>query len=159
MLKYSITLNREEVKMTELEWTERYVAQDLSFFSGVTSIDNHLENLNQIYVEYSKDETRVPFDVSAVTVNRQGYIVLKNKKYEVKSGNTVTYGDDTPGSGTSENFTYIDFNSMHIMSGNSGFTIHDALYEFSVGKIVEKDVTLMPNGGNCTRWNYGRFDR
>lgn len=149
MLKYSITLNREEVKMTELEWAERYVAQDLSFFSGVTSIDNHLENLNRIYVEYSKDETRVPFDISAVTVNRQGYIVLKNKKYEVKSGNTVTYGDDLPGSGTSENFTYIDFNSMHIMSGNSGFTIHDVLYEFSVGKIVEKDVTLTPNGGNC----------
>ena len=48
MLSYKVKLNGSYINKDEVVWGERYLSPDLSFVSGVTSQDYHLEGLTKI---------------------------------------------------------------------------------------------------------------
>ena len=48
MLRYEIKLTDDNFKQEELVWGEKYLAPDLSFVSGVTSQDYHLEKIKKL---------------------------------------------------------------------------------------------------------------
>ena len=43
MLKYSVKIGENNIKRDVLSWSEKYVAPDLSFVSGVTSQHYHVD--------------------------------------------------------------------------------------------------------------------
>ena len=48
MLNYSIKLGDKYLKKDKVVWGEKYLSPDLSFVTGVTSQDYHLDKLTQI---------------------------------------------------------------------------------------------------------------
>ena len=48
MLKYEVKLGKDNFKQRELEWSEKYLAPDLSFISGVTDTAYHLEKFKAL---------------------------------------------------------------------------------------------------------------
>ena len=48
MLKYKVRLTENDFKDNNIVWREKYVAPDLSYFSGVTDSIYHLERYNNI---------------------------------------------------------------------------------------------------------------
>lgn len=106
MLKYSIRLSDGTIKQNELVWREKYLSPDLSFVSGVTSQDYHLDKFNKIAVSntYSNTPTTVlPLETNNVT--RQGYVIMKDKVYQVYSSTTY---DNISESSTTYNYIFIN---------------------------------------------------
>ena len=81
MLSYSVKLSNENIKKDEVVWGEKYLSPDLSFVSGVTSQDYHLEKLTQI--EATINNKSDVLNIQCENVIREGYIVVKGKKYPV----------------------------------------------------------------------------
>ena len=48
MLKYEVKLDYDNLKRDTLVWSEKYVAPDLSFVSGVTSQHYHIDRSETI---------------------------------------------------------------------------------------------------------------
>lgn len=48
MLKYEVKLGKDNFKQRELEWSEKYLAPNLSFISGVTDTAYHLEKFKAL---------------------------------------------------------------------------------------------------------------
>ena len=57
MLKYSIKISNGDIRQEGIVWGEKYLSPDLSFVSGVTSQDYHLEKFKQISVSNSISHT------------------------------------------------------------------------------------------------------
>ena len=77
MLSYSIKLDDKSIQRDELVWSEKYLAPDLSFVSGVTSQDYHLEKKKQIAFSIGNDTNADALNISCNNVTRNGYIVGK----------------------------------------------------------------------------------
>ena len=91
MLKYSIKLNSDNIKQEELVWGEKYLSPDLSFVTGVTSQDYHLEKMNKVSVSNTILHTpNSILPIKTENVTRQGFIVIKDKEYEIEKTNNGT---------------------------------------------------------------------
>ena len=79
MLKYKVRLTENDFKDNNIVWTEKYVAPDLSYFSGVTDSRYHLERYSNISVKSPITNQNSIFDVETEVVTRTGYIIAKKK--------------------------------------------------------------------------------
>ena len=91
MLTYKIRLGKDDFKMEEIVWGEKYLSPDLSFVSGVTDTEYHLEKYKAIPSSNSFANMDSTLSVECENVMRQGYIVVKNKEYNVIDINSVDY--------------------------------------------------------------------
>lgn len=98
MLKYQIKLTDDSFKQEELVWGEKYLAPDLSFVSGVTSQHYHLEKFKKLPLTNKfVNNNNALATLETKNVTRQGYIVIKDKSYEVNSGSVIDYSVDSGG--------------------------------------------------------------
>ena len=86
MLNYKVKLSNGIVERKEVVWGEKYLSPDLSFASGVTSQDYHLEKLTKI--EASMEGKSDLLNIEAENVTREGYVIVNGKKYK-KNGTSV----------------------------------------------------------------------
>ena len=136
MLRYEIKLTDDNFKQEELVWGEKYLALDLSFVSGVTSQDYHLEKFKKLPLTNSiVNNMNSVADLETVNVTREGYIIIKGKHYEVSSGSVVDYSVES--SGTVTNYNYLFINGKYYYSfNNSNFIIDDWLVKDASGNVV-----------------------
>ena len=123
MLKYSIKLSDGSIKQNELVWMEKYLSLDLSFITGTTSQDYHLEKFNRIAVSntYSHTPTTIlPLETENVT--RQGYVVVENKEYPIYSSTTYDYINEKE-----IDYNYIFLNGKYYYENDGKFIINDWL--------------------------------
>ena len=62
MLRYEIKLGKDDLIRDALEWREKYLSKDLSYITGVTSPDYHLEKFTAL---------ASPLTIQALTVVRR----------------------------------------------------------------------------------------
>ena len=100
MLTYSIRLGDNDLKREELVWSEKFVAPDLSFVSGVTSQHYHIDADEYISASIGVNTNFTRLKVTCQNVTRNGYIIIKDKEYPIKyrkksvaSGGTFEYAD------------------------------------------------------------------
>ena len=79
MLKYEVKLGKDNFKQRELEWSEKYLAPDLSFISGVTDTAYHLEKFKALPTKSSIVNSDSLLSVESYNVIRQGFIVAVQK--------------------------------------------------------------------------------
>ena len=137
MLKYKVRLTENDFKDNNIVWREKYVAPDLSFFSGVTDSIYHLERYKNISVVSPITNKNSIFDVETEVVTRTGYIIAKNKRYPATTFRL------------NSNIWYVEINGTYYYRNGTKFTIKNWQCETYVQnsngryipKIVEKDVT------------------
>lgn len=154
MLTYSIKLDDRSIHRDELVWGEKYLAPDLSFVSGVTSQDYHLERKNQIAFSIGNDTNADALNISCNNVTRNGYIVIKDKTYDIQSGETINYTVDDLQSATKK-YRYVDIGGVvyYISANTTSITVKNWLKEsWSIDgddyavSIVESDVEAKVDG-------------
>ena len=91
MLRYEIKLNDNDIKRDKLVWEEKYLSPDLSYVTGVTSPSYHLEKFDTVASSNSIINTDSALNVECKNVKRQGYIIVRQKKYDVFSSSTIDY--------------------------------------------------------------------
>ena len=97
MLKYEVKLGKDNFKQRELEWSEKYLAPDLSFISGVTDTAYHLEKFKALPTKSSIVNSDSLLSVESYNVIRQGFIVAVQKKFKIYTGSTYDYSIDKKG--------------------------------------------------------------
>jgi len=138
MLKYEVKLGYDNLKRDTLVWSEKFVAPDLSFVSGVTSQDYHIDKNKTIAASIGGDTNFASLDIECKNVTRNGYAIILNKQYEIKTGKTTT---------DQKEFKYIYVNGVYYYITGNTVTVHNHLKEqwekvageYKV-KIVEGDV-------------------
>ena len=100
MLTYSIRIGDNDLKRDKLVWSEKFVAPDLSFVSGVTSQHYHIDADEYISASIGINSNFTRLKVACQNVTRNGYIIIKKKEYPIKrrkksvvSGGTLEYVD------------------------------------------------------------------
>lgn len=115
MLKYNIKLTDDSIKQEKLVWSEKYLAPDLSFVTGVTSQDYHLEKFKRLPLTNSLVDN---FNASALldteNVSRQGYVLISGKTYDANSGSVTDYSIES--SGTPIDYKYLFLNGKYYYS-------------------------------------------
>lgn len=111
MLKYNIKLGEDNIRRDELVWSEKYVAPDLSFVSGVTDQSYHLEKNKTIAASIGADSNFSSLYISCENVTRNGYVMVVEKKYPIITGKTYTYDQynfdgDSDYSSTGQTYTH-----------------------------------------------------
>ena len=79
MLRYDVKLEYDNLKRDTLVWGEKYVAPDLSFVSGVTSQDYHVDKNDRIAASIGSDTNFSYLNIDCENVTRNGYIVIYGK--------------------------------------------------------------------------------
>lgn len=152
MLKYNIKLTDNGIRQEELVWSEKYLAPDLSFVSGVTSQNYHLEKFSRLPLTNSLvNNNKSTVAVESENVTRQGYIIISGKTYDVNSGSVVDYSVES--SGTPINYKYLLLNGKYYYSyNNESFTIKNWLVGDEYGNVTEKDINV-----NISQANDGSY--
>lgn len=129
MLKYNVRLTNDNVKQEEIVWREKYLSPDLSFVSGVTSQDYHLEKFNKIAASNTISHTpNSVLSIDAINVIRQGFIIIKDKEYKVESG--TSYNGEN-------NYECVKINGKYFYNQNGNILIDNWL-QCTDGKNVEE---------------------
>ena len=111
MLRYKVKLGKDNFKQRELEWSEKYLAPDLSFISGVTDTAYHLEKFKALPTKSSIVNSDSLLSVEAHDVIRQGFVVAKEKEYKIYSGSTYDYSVNRDGKEI--NYSYVKINGKY----------------------------------------------
>lgn len=132
MLKYNVQLNTDNIISDTLPLRERYVSPDLSFISGVTDAAYHISSYATLQASNSLVNGDSTLTVSATNVTREGFIIIKNKEYDVKEGHIYDYSPSDSSIFKEIRYKYITINGkfyyLHELdNGSSGFTISDFL--------------------------------
>ena len=143
MLRYKVKLGKDNFKQRELEWSEKYLAPDLSFISGVTDTAYHLEKFKALPTKSSIVNSDSLLSVEAHDVIRQGFVVAKEKEYKIYSGSTYDYSVNRDGKEI--NYSYVKINGKYFYKNNGKFYIDNLLnYNESTNKISEY-IEVSPN--------------
>lgn len=147
MLRYEVKLSDDNFKKERLVWREKYLAPDLSVVTGVTSPSYHLEKFDMLAATNSIINSDATLFVETENVLRQGFVVLKDKKYNVIEDSTISYSSNK--SGETISYKYLNINGKYFYWGYipgtinvntqapfSGYSI-DNLLNFNCGKVVE----------------------
>ena len=136
MLKYSIKVNEKNIKREEMSWGEKFLSQDLSYISGVTSPSYHLEKYSIMPSTNSIVSSDSTLRINSTNVYRNGYCILRNKKYDISTlsvcmhnGNVMEYKD----------VKYIEYNGKYYYGV---FDENTKQYQFVI------DGILIDNNGN-----------
>lgn len=139
MLKYQVKLNNDNIMQKEINWKEKYLEPNLAFISGVTSQSYHLEKYGRIQALNSLYDVNSFLSIETENVQRQGYVVVKSKAYDVISGTIVSYGSVE--SGETINFKCIYINGKYYYEKDGEYQINDFLVAGSDG-VIETTVTI-----------------
>ena len=136
MLKYSIKVNEKNIKREEMSWGEKFLSQDLSYISGVTSPSYHLEKYSIMPSTNSIVSSDSTLRINSTNVYRNGYCILRKKKYDINTlrvcmhnGNVMEYKD----------VKYIEYNGKYYYGV---FDENTKQYQFVI------DGILIDNNGN-----------
>ena len=152
MLKYSIKVNEKNIKREEMSWGEKFLSQDLSYISGVTSPSYHLEKYSIMPSTNSIVSSDSTLRINSTNVYRNGYCILRSKKYDINTlrvcmhnGNGMEYKD----------VKYIEYNGKYyygVFDENTGvykFVIDSILkYEEESKTVSEGSLTTFETSGN-----------
>lgn len=116
MLKYEVRLGKDNFKKDKLVWSEKYLSPDLSVITGVTSPEYHLEKFNTLAATNSIINSDGAVNVECKNVQRQGFIVLKEKEYETFTGETIDYSSVK--TGQTINYRYLVNNDKYFYWGS-----------------------------------------
>lgn len=148
MLKYNIKLTDDSMELEELVWSEKYLAPDLSFVSGVTLQDYHLEKFNKLPIRNSLvNNSNSIANLETKNVRREGYVIIKEKAYEPNSGSVVDYSVESGGSVSA--YTYLFLNGKYYYASGNTFHIDHWLQVDNDTRIPndESGITI-PNTSN-----------
>ena len=150
MLRYQIKLNDGNIVQEEMVWQEKYVAQDLSFVSGVTSPSYHLENYDTLQTSNYLTNSPSMVNVVSENVQRQGFVIVKGKQYPISTTNVVDYVDGN------KNVKYILVNGKYYYetsrNGSNCFVIPNGsilAYDGISVLLNSNDLIVPSNGGNA----------
>ena len=95
MLRYNIKVTEDDISREKMSWDEKFLSQDLSYVSGVTSTSYHLEKYGMIPASNSMVSSDATLRVVSENVHRNGYCLILGKEYDVKkvkvNGKDVNY--------------------------------------------------------------------
>jgi hypothetical protein len=122
MLRYDVKLEYDNLKRDTLVWGEKYIAPDLSFMSGVTSQDYHVDKSDKIAASIGGDTNFSYLNIECENVTRNGYIVIYGKKYKIEEKKaTELY--------PAFKYTYVDGVYYNVKSDATTVTIKNRLKE------------------------------
>ena len=144
MLRYSVKLNKDNIKRENMSWGEKFLSQDLSYVSGVTSTDYHLEKYTMMPSTNDLVSSDSTLSIESENVIRSGYCIVIGKVYHIST--IKIDNSDKP---------YIEFNGKYYYqykndNGEQCYKIDNVL---SVNKDnnndiypIEKELTVVRNG-------------
>lgn len=144
MLRYSVKLNKDNIKRENMSWGEKFLSQDLSYVSGVTSTDYHLEKYTMMPSTNDLVSSDSTLSIESENVIRSGYCIVRDKIYHIST--IQIDNSDKP---------YIEFNGKYYYqyendNGEQCYKIDNVL---SVNKDnnndiypIEKELTVVRNG-------------
>lgn len=145
MLSYSVRLGEDNLKRDKIVWSERYVAPDLSFVSGVTSQSYHIDKDEYIAASIGSDTNFSRLKLESRNVTRNGYIVVKGKSYRIQRAKTTTTSPTE--------VSYIEVNGAYYYVSGDKVTVKNHLKEQwkTVGgkttvDVIEGDVEGIQSG-------------
>ena len=140
MLKYSIKVNEKNIKREEMSWGEKFLSQDLSYISGVTSPSYHLEKYSIMPSTNSIVSSDSTLRINSTNVYRNGYCILYNKKYDINTlrvcmhnGNVMEYKD----------VKYIEYNGKYYYGV---FDEKTRGYKFVIDSILKEENETVSEG-------------
>lgn len=89
MLRYNIKVTEDDISREKMSWDEKFLSQDLSYVSGVTSTSYHLEKYGMIPASNSMVSSDATLRVVSENVHRNGYCLILGKEYDVKKVKVV----------------------------------------------------------------------
>lgn len=140
MLRYKVKFGDDDFKKSELVWDEKYLSPDLSFISGITSTDYHLEKFNELEATNTIINSSGIVKLESENVTRQGFVVVNNKEYKANPSSIVDYS--IADSGVTIDYHYTKINDKYFYwskfqgEENSGYTI-DNLLTYYNGEIKD----------------------
>ena len=142
MLKYKVRLSPDVMKKEEMVWREKYLAPDLSFVTGVTSQDYHLEKYDTIEAANSINDRSGILNLETENVEREGYVVLHGMSYDVFNDTFFDY--QYANNGTVIDYKYVKINDKYYYTSGTTFIIDNWLVEDpSIGKPIETSITAI----------------
>lgn len=142
MLRYEVRLGKDNFKRDEMVWKEKYLSPNLSYITGVTNPNYHIEKFSKLASTNNIININSSLDLECENVQRQGYIIVRDKEYKVYTGETFDYsiiktGETIP-------YSYIIHNGKYFYWGKfanediSGYTIDNLLnLDENTNEIVE----------------------
>lgn len=121
MLSYSVRLGEDNIKRDKIVWSEKYVAPDLSFVSGVTSQSYHIDKDEYIAASIGSDTNFSRLKLESRNVTRNGYIVVKGKNYRIQKAKTTTTSPTE--------VSYIEVNGAYYYVSGGKVTVKNHLKE------------------------------
>lgn len=139
MLNYKVRMSDNQIVQKGIEWEERYVAQDLSYVSGVTDTDYNIDSFRSLSVESRAGGGTDIVSVNSTNVKRTGFVVVYGKSYDVHSAKTTNFIV----SATPASFKYIELNGRYYYCGLTGntFEVDKWLVSSDTG-VIETSVTV-----------------
>ena len=145
MLKYEVKLGKDNFKQRELEWSEKYLAPDLSCISGVTDTAYHLEKFKALPTKSSIVNSDSLLSVESYNVIRQGFIVAVQKKFKIYTGSTYDYSIDKKGKELK--YDYVKINGKYFYKNDDKFYIDNLLnYDKNRTNKISEYIEVEPSG-------------
>jgi hypothetical protein len=107
MLNYSVKLGENSLKRDELVWSEKYIAPDLSFVSGVTSQHYHIDKHDKIAASIGYKSNFSTLKVDSQNVTRNGFVKISGKRYPIKKDSFINKA-----TGKKQTYWYSDINGV-----------------------------------------------
>lgn len=145
MLRYEVKLGKDNFKQRELEWSEKYLAPDLSFISGVTDTAYHLEKFKALSTKSSIVNSDSLLSVESYNVIRQGFIVAVQKKFKIYTSSTYDYSIDKEGKELK--YDYVKINGKYFYKNDGKFYIDNLLnYDKNRTDKISEYIEVEPSG-------------
>ena len=150
MLRYEIKLGKDDLIRDALEWREKYLSKDLSYITGVTSPDYHLEKFTALASTNRLINIDSALDLECENALREGYIIIKDKVYDVLSSSTVDYS--SVDSGEKIKYSYVENNDKYFYWNEnvSGYSFDNLLNYNEESGIVETLIVSGVSSADCS---------
>ena len=133
MLRYNIKVTGDDISREKMSWDEKFLSQDLSYVSGVTSTSYHLEKYGMIPASNSMVSSDATLRVVSENVHRNGYCLILGKEYDVKK---VKVGE--------KDVNYIEVNGTFYYEVKGKYVIDEMLKQD--GESVISGEVIVPSG-------------
>lgn len=135
MLRYNIKVTEDDISREKMSWDEKFLSQDLSYVSGVTSTSYHLEKYGMIPASNSMVSSDATLRVVSENVHRNGYCLILGKEYDV---NKVKVGE--------KDVNYIEVNGTFYYEVKGKYVIDEMLKQDDDKKSVISGEVIVPSG-------------
>lgn len=133
MLRYNVKVTEDDISREKMSWDEKFLSQDLSYVSGVTSTSYHLEKYGMIPASNSMVSSDATLRVVSENVHRNGYCLILGKEYDVKK---VKVGE--------KDINYIEVNGTFYYEVEGKYVIDEMLKQD--GESVISGEVIVPSG-------------